>query len=205
MRGIFVEVWGDYGLFTRPEMKAERVSYDVLTPSAARGILEAIYWHPGMRWIIDEIWVMNPIEFTNIRRNEVAGKGSRNINYISAADKRQQRAVLLLKNVRYRIKAHFELTENRAKNDSEDKFFAIIMRRLQKGQCFHQPYLGTREFPANFKLAEAEKLPQCFAGTEIDLGYMLYDLAYGEEILPMFFRAKMKNGVIDLRNCEVVK
>ena len=162
---VQMEVWGEYALFTRPEMKTERVSYDVMTPSAARGILEAVYWHPGMKWVIDSIEVLAPIRHTNVRRNEVKsvisarsvksvmekGKGSL---YINTKDDIQQRAALVLKNVRYVINAHFEMTEKASSSDNPGKFQDIIMRRLKKGQCYHQPYFGCREFPAHFRLYE---------------------------------------------------
>ena len=219
MKGVSVEVWGDYALFTRPEMKVERVSYDVITPSAARGILDAVYWHPGMRWMIDKIFVLNPIEFTNIRRNEVKSKISvTNVRsvmngrggdlYINTAADIQQRASMILKNVHYVIQAHFEMTEGAGERDNEDKFFAIAMRRFRKGQYYHQPCLGCREFPAYFRLIEDdEEFKTYYDGLELDLGYMLYDMDFKdpENISPLFFRAKLKNGVIDLHDCEVVQ
>lgn len=206
---IRLEVWGDYALFTRPEMKVERVSYDVMTPSAARGILEAIYWHPGMRWVIDSIQVCQPIRFTNIRRNEVASKASTNnmrtamkrgkmIPYLDTSKEIQQRASLLLRNVRYVITAHFDMTEKVVEGDNPGKFQDIIKRRVNKGQYYHQPYFGCREFPVYFQ--EAEKEYPCVEELrgEKDLGFMLYDLDYSdpENIRPMFFRAIMRDGVI---------
>lgn len=215
--GIKAEIWGDYALFTRPEMKVERVSYDIITPSAARGLIEAIYWHPGMRWIIDRIYVCNPIEFTNIRRNEVKSKlsasnaksamnGTAEVSPICTTSDIQQRASLLLKNVRYVIDAHFDLTEKAGKDDTVEKFYNIALRRLRSGQCYHQPCFGCREFPANFKLHEKDQIETPFNG-EKDFGYMLYDLDYSNprDIKPMFFKAVMKNGVIDLTNCEVIR
>lgn len=158
-----VEVWGRYACFTRPELKVERMSYDVMTPSAARGILEAVYWHPGMRWIIDGIYVLNPVVFTGIRRNEVKSKiSARNVKQVMdgkneelsvfTAEDIQQRASTVLQDVRYVIDAHFEITEKAAPDDNEGKFISIMKRRLEKGQCYHQPCFGTREFPANFRL-----------------------------------------------------
>ena len=206
---IQLEVWGDYALFTRPEMKVERVSYDVITPSAARGILEAIYWHPGMRWVIDRIQVCQPIRFTNIRRNEVkatisgrvmkvAMERGKTIPYMDASKEIQQRASLLLTDVRYVITAHFDMTEKAAEGDNPGKFQDIIKRRLQKGQYYHQPYFGCREFPVYFQ--EAAGAYPCVEELhgEKDLGYMLYDLDYSnpEDVRPMFFRAVMKDGVI---------
>lgn len=147
-KGVKVRVWGDYALFSRPEMKVERCSYDVMTPSAARGILEAIYWHPGMRWVIDRIYVKQPIQFTSVRRNEVKSKilasnvlsvynGKPKPLYISSKAEIVQRASMLLRNVEYVIEAHFEMTEKANKNDNPGKFKDIIMRRLKKGECFH--------------------------------------------------------------------
>ena len=219
MKGIVVEIWGDYALFTRPEMKVERVSYDVITPSAARGILDAVYWHPGMRWIIDKIHVINPIEFTNIRRNEVKAKiSARNVKsvmdgndgdlYISTSSDIQQRASTLLKNVRYVIEAHFEMTEEAGERDSDDKFYAIAMRRFRKGQYYHQPCMGCREFPAYFRLIEDEKIAKSYyENCELDLGYMLYDMDFSDKdsINPVFFRARLRNGVINLQDSEVVR
>ncbi|MBC8333144.1 MAG: type I-C CRISPR-associated protein Cas5, partial [Anaerolineae bacterium] len=157
--GITIRVQGDYALFTRPEMKVERVSYDIITPSAARGIIEAIYWKPAIYWKIDKIHVLNEIEFTNIRRNEVSEKISTNIAkqvmngsnkpfYLAATENRQQRAALVLKNVDYVIEAHFDLTDEAGDEDTVEKHYNIALRRLRKGQHFHAPYLGTREFGA---------------------------------------------------------
>lgn len=215
--GVKVKVWGDYALFSRPEMKVERCSYDVMTPSAARGILEAIYWHPGMCWIIDKIYVQKPIRFTTIRRNEVKSKisasnvlsvynGTKKPLYLSTKTEIVQRASLLLSDVSYVIEAHFEMTEKAEKSDNPGKFKDIIMRRLKNGSCYHMPYFGCREFPANFCLCEDEKIETAYCG-ERDLGFMLYDMDYSnlENTQPMFFRAIMREGVIDLRNCEVIK
>ena len=216
--GVRVHVWGDYALFSRPEMKVQRCSYDVMTPSAARGILEAIYWHPGMRWIIDRIYVRNPIEFTSVRRNEVKSKiqatsvlsamnGGEKPLYISTKEDIAQRAAIILRNVDYVINAHFEMTERANESDNEGKFKDIIMRRLRRGQCYHTPYFGCREFPVNFELYEDAEIETAYADQIKDLGYMLYDLDYSdpENIQPMFFRAELRNGILDLRNCEVVR
>ena len=217
-RGVRVRMWGDYALFSRPEMKVERCSYDVMTPSAARGMLEAVYWHPGMRWVIDKIYVRKPIQFTSIRRNEVKSKvlagnvlsainGGGKPLYISSREEIVQRASILLRDVEYVVEAHFEMTPKAAPGDNEGKFKDIIMRRLRRGECYHQPYFGCREFPARFALYEEEEVDTAYDGTERDLGYMLYDLDYSdtEDIKPMFFRAVMKDGVLDVRNCEVVR
>lgn len=218
-KGVKVRVWGDYALFSRPEMKVERCSYDVMTPSAARGILEAIYWHPGMRWVIDRIYVKQPIQFTSVRRNEVKSKilasnvlsvynGKPKPLYISSKAEIVQRASMLLRNVEYVIEAHFEMTEKANKNDNPGKFKDIIMRRLKKGECFHTPYFGCREFPVKFSLCEDDKIITAYEDEEErDLGFMLYDMDYSdlENIQPMFFRAVMRKGVIDVQNCEVVR
>lgn len=213
---VKVEVWGDYALFTRPEMKVERVSYDVMTPSAARGILEAIYWHPGMKWIIDKIYVLSPIQFTNVRRNEVATKissgkvksimenGQGEI-CINTKDVIQQRASMVLKNVHYVIEAHFQMTDKANASDNAGKFQDIITRRLAKGQCFHTPYFGCREFPVKFRIYDFPTVPTAYADEEKDLGFMLYDMNFSdlENITPVFFRAVLKKGVLDLTNSEV--
>lgn len=159
---ICLEVWGDYALFTRPEMKVERVSYDVMTPSAARGLIEAIYWHPGLRWTIDRIHVCTPIRFTNLRRNEIKSKipartartvmekGAGQL-YLCTSDDIQQRAALLLRDVHYVIEAHFDMTDRAAEGDNPGKFQDIVKRRIQRGQFYHQPCFGCREFPAQFR------------------------------------------------------
>ena len=217
--GVKVNVWGDYALFSRPELKVERYSYDIITPSAARGILEAIYWHPGMRWIIDKIYVKNPIQFTSVRRNEVKSKilasnvlqaynGADKPLYISTKEDIVQRASQLLCNVSYTIEAHFEMTEKANTSDNPGKFKDIIMRRLRKGECCHAPYFGCREFPANFALCEEEEIHTAYdVVAEKDLGIVLFDMDYSdpENIQPMFFRAIMRHGVVDLRDCEVLR
>lgn len=213
---IQVEVWGNYACFTRPEMKVERVSYDVMTPSAARGIIEAVYWHPGLHWHIDRIHVLSPICFTNIRRNEVQSKvSSANIRavmngkgkalYLNTKSDIQQRAALVLKNVHYVIEAHFVLTDKAVPSDNAGKFQDTICRRLEKGQCFHQPYFGCREFPASFRAWNGQQIPAI--AEDRDLGYMLYDMDYTDlkDIKPMFFRAQLKQGILDLQDCEVKK
>lgn len=208
---IRVEVWGDYALFSRPEMKVERVSYDVITPSASRGLLESIYWHPGLSWKIDRIYVCNPIRFTNIRRNEVkdvvSGSSVKSVMksgngeiYIATSESIQQRAAMVLKDVRYVIEAHFDMTDNAAASDNPGKFQDIMRRRLERGQFYSMPYMGTREFPAHFKPCGA--IPECpdeLKGTR-DLGWMLLDMDYTDrsDIQPRFFRATMTDGVIDV-------
>lgn len=207
---ISVEVWGDYACFSRPEMKVERVSYDVMTPSAARGLLEAIYWHPGMKWVVDRIHVCAPIRFTNIRRNEVKDTASARKAqtvmekggelYLAAPESIQQRAAMVLRDVRYVIDAHFEMTARATPADNPGKFQDIMCRRLEKGQFYHQPCFGVREFPAHFK--PCTQLPSCpeeLKG-EKDLGWMLLDLDYSdpENITPHFFRAVLRDGVLDV-------
>lgn len=215
--GIKLEVWGDYALITRPEMKVERVSYDVITPSAARGIIEAIYWKPAILWCIDKIHVYNPIEFTNIRRNEVSSKisarsvdsimkGKTGALYINTNQDRQQRASMVLKNVHYAIEAHFKLTDKAGETDTIEKHYNVALRKMRKGQCFHNPYFGCREFPVNFRLIEGE-VPKSTLSGKNDLGYMLYDMDFTdpEDIKPTFFRAIMQDGVINLSDCEVFR
>ena len=208
---VKIEVWGDYACFSRPEMKVERVSYDVMTPSAARGILEAIYWHPGLVWRIDRIRVLAPIRFTNIRRNEVKDKiSASNVRtvmnrgkgelYLATPQSIQQRAAMILRDVHYVIEAHFDMTDRAAPTDNPGKFKDIVKRRAQKGQFYHQPYFGTREFPANFKLCES--VPECPAELlgERDLGWILLDMDYSDpsDIKPMFFRGVLKDGVLEV-------
>jgi CRISPR-associated protein Cas5d len=213
--GITIRVRGEYALFTRPEMKVERVSYDVITPSAARGIIEAVYWKPAIRWVIDKIHVLNEIEFTNIRRNEVSEKvsdsearrrmnGSQEPFYLSATDARQQRAALVLKNVDYVIEAHFELTDKAGAEDTVEKHYNVVLRRMRKGQYFSPPCLGTREFGAKVDLIEDGIIPKSPVGDR-DLGWMLYDLDFADaqDIKPQFFKAEMSDGVLDLTKVEV--
>lgn len=218
--GIAIEVWGDRALFTRPELSVERVSYDVITPSAARGIIESIYWHPGMRYVIDRIHVLKPIRFTNIRRNEIKSKalastlrsamtGGGELPYINTKDDIQQRASLILTGVRYVIEAHFELTDRATPEDNPGKFKDILRRRLERGQCYSTPYFGTREFSANFKVYEGPTSPQGYYSErgERDLGLMLYDMDYTDpqNITPMFFRAVMRDGVLGVAGSEVFR
>lgn len=216
--GITIRVRGPYALFTRPEMKVERVSYDVITPSAARGIIEAVYWKPAIRWVIDKIHVLREIEFTNIRRNEVSNKlsvdnalqvmkGKQQPLYIAATEARQQRASMVLKDVDYIIEAHFEKVEKQwGERDTEEGHYNIALRRLRQGQYFHAPCLGTREFPAKVELIEDRSaIPKSPLVGERDLGWMLYDLDFSNprDIRPLFFHAVLKEGVLDLKEVEV--
>lgn len=212
---VLMEVWGLTACFTRPEMKTERVSYDVPTPSAARGMIESIYYHPGLKWTIDRIWVLNPIQFMNLRRNEVSSKiSASNVMQEANGGKKscivttqdiQQRAAMMLKDVRYVIEAHFDMTDKANASDNPGKFQDIVKRRLRKGACYAAPYLGTRECTAHFRLWEGGAIEGI--DETRDLGYMLYDMDYSdpEHIQPMFFHAKMEHGCIDLRGCEVIK
>ena len=213
--GIKILIEGDYALFCRPEMKVERVSYDVPTPSALAGLISSIYWHPGVKYIIDSIHVLKPVQFINIRRNEVSEK------LLPSAVKKQmdgladdisiytkecisQRASLLLKNVFYGVEAHFELTDEKDEEQTPEKCYNILLRRLRKGQHFAQPCLGCREFPARVTLTD--EIPQSPLTGDIDLGYMLYDLQYKKDkdgksldsAEPRFYRPHMVNGVIDV-------
>ncbi len=213
--GITVRVKGDYALFTRPEMKVERVSYDVLTPSAARGIIEAVYWKPAICWVIDRIHVLNPIQFTNVRRNEVGEKvsfatakslmrgSSQNDFFLDVLSSRQQRAAMVLRDVDYVIEAHFEMVPEKAgEGDTPEKHYNIALRRLRKGQHHAQPCFGTREFAANVSILENEPIPVSQLTGENDLGWMLYDMDFSdpEDIKPIFFRAIMVDGILDLRD-----
>lgn len=212
--GIKVLISGDRACFTRPEMKTERVSYDVITPSAARGILEAVYWKPAIAWKIDSIQVVNEIRFDTFRRNELASKlsyqnakaaYSKNVPvYVDAMADRQQRATMYLKDVAYIVTAHFEMTARAGESDTPEKHYNIALRRLRKGQCFNQPYLGCREFPATVSLVEDGSVESYYQDIDrFDLGFMLYDIDFKNSMEPMFYRAVMKNGVIDTSRQEV--
>jgi CRISPR-associated protein Cas5d len=217
--GVRLKVWGDHACFTRPEMKVERVSYDVMTPSAARGILEAIHWKPAIRWVIDRIHVLKPIRFQSIRRNEVGSKisaanvkkamnrGSLEGLHLLIDGDRQQRASTVLTDVAYVIEAHFTLTKKAASDDTEAKHISMFNRRAGGGQCFHQPCLGTREFAADFSLIpEGETTPEpdprdrtveLGFGRPRDLGFMLWDIDHQAKGKPsLLFRALLENGVI---------
>jgi CRISPR-associated protein Cas5d len=208
--GVRLHVWGERALFTRPEMKVERVSYDIITPSAARGILEAIHWKPAIRWVVDNIQVLKPIRFESIRRNEVGSKLSaasvgkalkagRTDELVSCVeDDRQQRAATLLRDVGYVIAAHFELTDKAGPDDNVGKHLDIFNRRARRGQCFHTPCLGTREFPASFALLGDGVSPAsdpALSG-ERDLGWMLHDIDFADGMTPRFFRAQMVDGLV---------
>ena len=211
-----MEVWGAMACFTRPELKVERVSYDVITPSAARAVFEAIFWKPAIHWQVTKLEVLNPIKWTTIRRNEVGAVASKNPIFIE--DKRQQKNALVLQDVRYRIWAKLEFipqwkrkeTKNAQidaeeaellrKDENPGKYNAMFERRASKGQCFNQPYLGTREFSASFRLVNHEKEELASAIDESrDLGIMLYDMDFEKDVNnppALFYRARMEKGVI---------
>ena len=217
-----IEVWGDYACFTRPELKVERVSYDVMTPSAARYIFQAIFWKPAINWIVKRIEVLSPIKWISVKRNEVAKTASTSGSGVFIESERQQKSGMLLKDVRYRIYAELDFIpvgkrpprERKSKlSDTEEerafradenpaKYNAIFERRASKGQCFTTPYLGCREFSANFRLvSDGEELPPPISETR-DLGIMLFDMDFTDmkNPMPMFFRAKLENGVLNVPN-----
>jgi len=229
--GVKLKVWGDYASFNRPEMKVERVSYDVMTPSAARGILEAIHWKPGFRWVVDEIRVYSPIRFTHVRRNELEGKiPVKNASFAMKGAKeefgalieniRQQRAAMILVDVCYGISAHIEILrpdlgpDGKPLEHPEAKHLEAFKRRASKGQFFHQPYFGTREFPVFFELVEELPAPEAkeLMGRR-SLGLMLHDMVFHEDkkgriqesnegrrlsAEAKFFDAVMVDGVIEV-------
>jgi len=207
--GVKLKVWGDYACFTRPEMKVERVSYDIMTPSAARGMLETVYWKPAIQWVVDRIHVLNPIRFDNIRRNEVASKvhvgtvrkamnnGHSPVEVFVEED-RQQRAAMVLRDVAYVIEAHFEFKGKEDNNPA--KHSEMFLRRVSKGQCFHQPYLGCREFPAAF--GPVEIIPGSVHRGEKDLGWMLHDIDFENQMEAKFFRAVMREGVVEIPHID---
>ncbi|MGA7499652.1 MAG: type I-C CRISPR-associated protein Cas5c [Isosphaeraceae bacterium] len=202
-------VWGDFACFTRPEMKVERVTYDVITPSAARGVVEAVYWKPEIRWRIDRIHVLNPIRFTSLRRNEVASKvpatsvaramktGKGNLG-LFIEDDRQQRAATILRDVAYIIEARFDILSG---EPNAGKHLDQFNRRARDGRCFHRPVLGCREFPADFSLIEdGQAMPAAAPELrgERDLGYILHDIDFAHGMTPRFFRATLRDGVLDV-------
>lgn len=221
--GIKLLVWGDRASFNRPEMKVERVTYDVMTPSAARGILEAIYWKPQIRWVIDRIHVLKPIRFSNIRRNELRGKivaGNRDSakKWVIVSEQRQQRTGVILVDVGYGIEAHIHVTEpDPTLEHSGAKHLEMFKRRASRGQYFHHPYFGNREFPVDFELVSGFPDPHEELRGEIDLGWMLNDIVFDEDesgpivesnkgrrlsATPIFFRARMRDGVIEVPQVE---
>ena len=214
---LSLRVWGANACFTRPEMKVERVSYDVMTPSAARGILEAIHWKPAIRWRVQQIDVLKPIRWESVRRNEVGSVMSPAANELFIEDQRQQRAGLFLRDVEYVIHAQFEMTDKAGPEDTVTKHREMFLRRAEKGQCFHRPYLGCREFAAHFALVGPNDFTQP-AEVTTELGYMLYDVFHdntndkqgahfcSEKCRAHFFEAVLENGhlkVPDLNGGEV--
>lgn len=215
--GIRLHVWGERACFSRPEMKTERVSYDVMTPTAARGVLESIHWKPAIRWVVDRIHVLRPIRFSSFRRNEVGAKAS-TTNAIKAMragstaglglvmeEERQQRATTLLTHVAYVIEAHFEMTAKAGPEDGPAKHASMFNRRAAAGQCFHRPCLGTRECAADFALLpEGAPLPDSTLPADQrdrDLGWMLLDVDYARGGASRFFRARLRDGVLDIAVC----
>lgn len=211
-----LEIWGDYACFTRPEFKVERVSYDVITPSAARNIFQAIFWKPAIQWRVTRIEVLNPIKWISIRRNEVGAIGAAkpNAKPIVATEKRQQKNTLMLRDVRYRIYAKMEYIppckrqwdqkHEPGVDENPGKYNAMFERRAANGQFFTAPYLGTRECSAFFKLLpDGAKDGNDLLQESKDLGWMLYDMDFATpELTPMFFRANMINGIIDVPQIE---
>lgn len=227
MKGFCLEVSGPYACFTRPEMKVERVSYDVITPSAARAIFDAILWKPAIFWRVKRVEVLAPIRWISVRRNEVGSVASARKQAVFIEDDRQQRAGLLLRDVKYRLFAEFDYIppEKRRKvhdpvpeflTDSEEvretprdespaKYAAMFERRAKKGQCFNQPYLGCREFSAEFRLVDPEAEPVAPIPETRDLGWMLYDMDFSDssEPKPLFFNARLVGGVLNTDRSEV--
>ena len=208
-----LEVTGPFACFTRPEMKVERVSYDVITPSAARAVFESILWKPAIRWRVQRIEVLRPIRFINLRRNEVSAVVStRNVQQAMAAgsgtlglyieDERQQRAGYFLRDVAYRI--HADLALALGCTEPLVKYTEMFTRRARKGQCVNQPYLGCREFAADFRLVTADTLPAPAIEDTRELGWMLHDLDFSNptDPQPRFFNAKMERGVVQVPSFE---
>lgn len=206
-----LDVRGEWACFTRPEMKVERVSYDVITPSAARAIFEAVFYKPAIRWQVRSIEVLAPVRWTNLRRNEVATViSTRNVQLVMKQgsgelalyvdEDRQQRAALLLRDVAYRLHADLIALPDREDREPSAKFFAIFERRARKGQCVNQPYLGCREFSARWRLVdEVAAEPEPIQETR-DLGWMLHDMDFSNpnDPQPRFFRAQMNSGCIEV-------
>jgi len=202
-------VWGDFACFSRPEMKVERVSYDIITPSAARGVLEAVLWKPEMRWVIERITVLNPIRFVSIKRNEVASKipstfrswarEGGGVRPFYADDDRQQRSSVMLREVAYVVEAVIELSPRARSGETVIKYVEMFKRRVEHGQHFQQPYLGCRELPATVEPVTGDETPHKeLLGRETDLGWMLNDIEYqgGKPVRPHFFRARLVDGTL---------
>ncbi|HLF98256.1 MAG TPA: type I-C CRISPR-associated protein Cas5c [Methylococcaceae bacterium] len=215
MKTYCLEVSGDFACFTRPEMKVERVSYDVITPSAARAVFEAILWKPAIRWRIHKIEVLKPIRWMSLRRNEVGAvvpmgsvrsamnRGAGDLA-LYVEDERQQRAGLFLRDVAYRLHADLEVLPEAGANNPPPKFWEMFERRAGRGQCVNQPYLGCREFACDFRyIGETEQEPPPISENR-DLGWMLHDLDFTEasDPKPRFFRAELRNGVLAVPNAD---
>lgn len=208
---MMIEVWGKYACFTRPEFSSERVTYDVMTPSAAKGLLESIYWHPGLEYVVDKIYVLNPIKHTNLTRNEITKTVSAkvkdkplNADILGDDPNSVQRFTKALKDVHYVIRFHIETDKTKmSETDSEMKFISMSSRRTKKGQCWKTPFLGCREFAAKFREWPEDKHIFTINETE-DLGLMLHSFDYSEpdKPLPVFFKAEMKHGVIDCSGAQ---
>ena len=203
---LWVRARGPLACFTRPEMKVERVSYEVMTPSAARGLLEAVLWKPAIRWNIHEIHVLAPIRWQSFRRNEVDQRISERMAAYAIEDHRTQRNTVALRDVDYAVRATFSMTAKAGSDDSVKKFEEMFERRLEKGQHFHQPYLGCREFAARVEPLDGTPPPAIDQGVERPLGMMLFDLEYAEEVArPLFFSARLANGVLHVPTHDQVK
>jgi len=218
-KGFKIRIQAPMALFSRPELKSERYSYDIPTPSALRGVLESIYWHPGITYVIDEIKVINPIKRISVRRNELKSKLSTNtVREVAGNPKKAlsvnrkddiaQRNSSILTNVDYLVSFHFEVNQKKVNpGDSEEKFAAILGRRLDKGQCYKQPYLGCREFAASVKRA-SEDIPSYYeTEEERDFGLMLYDLDYSDSVnpIPVFYHPIMRHGIVTINKNEVYR
>ncbi len=207
--GVRLRVWGDFALFSRLGFKAERVTYDVMTPSAARGILDCIHWKPAIRWVIDRIHVLKPIRHDTVRRNEVGKRlpyaMARQMTQRGEADmvlfaekEREQRASLILRDVSYVIDAHFELTPEAGPTENSGKHADMVQRRITRGQCVQQPCFGCREFPAFFEPVPPEARfdpPPELVGRR-DLGWILHDIDFAQNATPHFFHAQLVDAVL---------
>lgn len=212
---FLVELWGKYGCFTRPELKVERMSYEVITPSAVRGVMESIYWHPGVKYVTDRIYVLNKPKYISIKTNELKSKGSASnvkkmilggeVAYQSRNDQISQRSSLILKDPHYVVELHIEVTDEAAPGDGIKKFENIFQRRLETGQCFLQPYFGMRQFPAYFRPWTGGSIKT--ANINRNLGLMLYDMNYSnpENITPCFFDAKIRDGVVNVAGERILR
>lgn len=213
---IRIETWGPFACFTRPDLKVERVSYDMMTPSAARNLLQSIYWHPGMRYEITAIELLSPVKRMQLMRNELKSKmGSSKVIsgavkgkdlYINTQDDIMQRSSVILKDVHYCIHAKIHMTKKASPTDSIKKFVDILTRRARNGQFYLPAYLGCKEFPAFFRLVENnEPVPRLHR--DMDLGLMLYDMDYSnpENMRPSFFMAHIEDGIMNVSGVHLYK